>query len=501
MREQVKLFVAACLYYSGLVKLLRWWTERSGHRLIILNYHRAMGGDLRSHLLYLRRHYRLLHLEEALEELYRPDKKEKRLRDRRTTLVLTFDDGYRDNYTHGFAQAFELGVPITIFLPTGYIESGNCFWWMEAECLVSRFYAEGHAQVDEVMVEGRTYHLEQPEERDALARMIDTRLRYAASVSEREEFLTRVRKALAVPASIAVEETALPLNWEEVRTMEKSGWVSFGAHTVHHPVLADLRDDAELQREVSECRSVMEQQLGHPVRTFAYPIGGPEHIGLQALKAVREAGYEWAVTAIPGVNTAHSDPYQLRRIESGVDRHWLVLAAEIVGLWRFFARLRKRYTFDVGKDRHVAVSTPALRLSVSQVPRPLAGDGLVSSLHLNSERRPFRFGFTDRHIGHLDKVPVLSHRGPEDLRERSVAQGDQEHFPQAWTSCLEPSECSVGKEPVGELSLSPAGECLSLHTSILAQKAKTGRAQPPLPKQGLGIPPARREECLGEGER
>ncbi|HZU01816.1 MAG TPA: polysaccharide deacetylase family protein [Ktedonobacteraceae bacterium] len=348
MREQVKLFVAACLYYSGLVKLLRWWTERSGHRLIILNYHRAMGGDLRSHLLYLRRHYRLLHLEEALEELYRPDKEEQRPRNLRTALVLTFDDGYRDNYTHAFALAGELGVPITIFLPTGYIESGNCFWWMEAERLV------GHAPVDEVMVEGRTYHLEQPEERDALARMIDTHLRYAASVSEREEFLTRVRKALAVPASIAMEETALPLNWEEVRTMEKSGWVSFGAHTVHHPVLGYLRDWLELQCEVSECRNVMEQQLGHPVRTFAYPIGGPDHIGTQALKAVREAGYEWAVTAIPGINTEHSDAYQLRRIESGVDHHWLVLAAEIVGLWRFFARLRKRYTFDIERDSHEA---------------------------------------------------------------------------------------------------------------------------------------------------
>jgi hypothetical protein len=70
MDEQIKVFFAACLYYSGLVKLARWWMQRSGQRLIILNYHRATGGDLRSHLLYLRRHYRMLHLEEALEELY-----------------------------------------------------------------------------------------------------------------------------------------------------------------------------------------------------------------------------------------------------------------------------------------------------------------------------------------------------------------------------------------------------------------------------------------------
>ena len=68
--NEIKVFFAACLYYSGLVKLARWWMQRSGQRLIILNYHGASEGDLRSHLLYLRRHYRMLHLEKALEELY-----------------------------------------------------------------------------------------------------------------------------------------------------------------------------------------------------------------------------------------------------------------------------------------------------------------------------------------------------------------------------------------------------------------------------------------------
>src|SRR5579859_7640613 len=124
-----------CCYYGGLVHLARWWMQRSGRRLIILNYHRATGGDLRSHLLYLRRHYRMLHLEEALEELY-TTKKTKQVHDRRTLLVLTFDDGYRDNYTHAFALARELQIPITIFIIPGYIESGDYFWWLENERLV-----------------------------------------------------------------------------------------------------------------------------------------------------------------------------------------------------------------------------------------------------------------------------------------------------------------------------------------------------------------------------
>src|SRR5256886_2621179 len=183
MRRQIGVFVAACLYYSGLVKCTRRWTQRWGPRLIILNYHRASGGDLRRHLLYLRRHYRILHLEEALKALYAPPREGKYRRDRRTLLVLTFDDGYRDNYLHAFALARELQVPVTIFLIPAYIHSGEHFWWLEGKRLAS------NAQVSEVTIDDRTYYLGKTGERRALALAIDTRLRHAGSVKEREAFL------------------------------------------------------------------------------------------------------------------------------------------------------------------------------------------------------------------------------------------------------------------------------------------------------------------------
>ena len=147
MREGIRVLAAACFYYVGLVKLAYWWIQRSGPRLVILNYHRASGGDLRRHLLYLRRHYRLLHLEAALEELSTPQPADKTARDRRMPLVLTFDDGYHDNYTHAFALARELQLPITIFLIPGYIQSGEHFWWLEGKRLAQQ------AQVDEVTIE------------------------------------------------------------------------------------------------------------------------------------------------------------------------------------------------------------------------------------------------------------------------------------------------------------------------------------------------------------
>ena len=282
----------------------------------------------------MKRHYRILHLETALDELYAPCKGEQRREDRRTALVLTFDDGYYDNYSHGFALAQTLHIPMTIFLIPGYIESGQRFWWYEGKYLAS------HMSVDKASIEGRIYHLNTAKEREALAQAIDARVLHATSVAEREQFLATVHDALKVPMEGSNEErAALPINWQEVQEMQASGWISFGAHTMHHPILASLSDFAEMQQEVQKCRTVLGQHLGYPVRAFAYPVGQPEHIGEHGKQVVQEAGYSWAVTTTSGFNTPGTDPYLLRRVEVDVDQHWLVVAAKTSGVWGFFSHL------------------------------------------------------------------------------------------------------------------------------------------------------------------
>lgn len=337
MFKWILTFIAACLYYSGLVQLACWWKRRQGPYLVILNYHRAANrGELRDHLRYLRRHYRVLHLDAALDELYTPDKNKQARTDQRVPIVVTLDDGYHDNYTHGLVAASELQVPITIFLIPGYIDSGERFWWLEADYLVS------HTQIKEATLEGQVYHLNSQDEREGLIKLINGRVRNATSVAERENFVRLAREALGHPTLVTAEDKlALPITWEEALEMDRSEWISFGAHTMHHPILGYLTDPAEAEYEVSESRSALEQRLGHAPRSFAYPVGWLDHAGLHGVRAAHKTGFDWAVTTVYGFNTPETDPYLLRRIEVDVDEHWLMLAAKASGLWIFFTdRLR-----------------------------------------------------------------------------------------------------------------------------------------------------------------
>ncbi len=337
MRKRILVGIAGIFYYSGLVALARWLTQRAGPHVVILNYHSATGGSFLQHMRYLRRHYRIMHVEAALEELYAQRKDPAYKSKKRTPLVITLDDGYRDNFTYAKEIAHDLCTPISIYLIPDYIESGARFWWLEGKSMARR------AQAEEVTLTDRTFHLKNPEERGALAQYIDDRARFATSVAEREEFLASMRALLnlsVTPHEKDRDDAMLPVNWEQVKVMDEGGWVSFGAHTMHHPILSYLTDPAEVRQEVVECRQVLEQKLGHPVRTFAYPVGQAQHIGSDVVQAVRDAGYDWALTTTYGINTPKTDPILLKRIEADVDQHWLVVAAEAAGLWGFISRLR-----------------------------------------------------------------------------------------------------------------------------------------------------------------
>jgi peptidoglycan/xylan/chitin deacetylase (PgdA/CDA1 family) len=336
MRNRVRLLVAACFYYMGAVHLALWWQQRFRRRLIILNYHRASGENLRRQFVFLRAHYRVMHAEAALEEFFQQGKEARGYPGGPLPLVLTFDDGYRDNYTYAFALARELHMPITIYLIPGYIGNRGHFWWQEGSRLVQQ------AGVEKVSVDGHIFDLREPEERAHLVKMIDNRARYARSVAEREIFLERIRQELAVAPDAPEEEGSQPLTWEEVREMGASEWVSFGAHTMHHPLLECLEDPVELRYEVTRCRQVLEEHLGHPVRSFVYPIGKLEHFGAQGLQAVQSAGYDWAITTVEETITLQANPYLLGRVPGDLDQHWLLQAAELAGLLGIFSRLRKK---------------------------------------------------------------------------------------------------------------------------------------------------------------
>lgn len=332
MRNRVLLFISACLYYSGLMSLITWLHRHSSPRLLVVNYHRASGEHLKRQLVYLHKHFRVYFLDATLEELFASAKQELRKKDRRLPLAVTFDDGYEDNFTYAYPLARELQLPITIFLISDYIDCGAAFWWQD--------HLLCYAQVEQIEFKGCTYHMQEQEDQKLFAKIVDAQYRLIEEPAARRHFLCSLGQLLSIPDTNIPHISEVPasmLTWAQIREMQESKWVRFGGHTMHHVTLSSSAKMEEAIHEVIDCRLLLQTKLGRPVRVFAYPHGGIEHIGCEGIVAVQQAGYQWAVTTVPGANTPQTHPYLIRRISSDSCLHWLIVALMTSGVWDFLS--------------------------------------------------------------------------------------------------------------------------------------------------------------------
>jgi peptidoglycan/xylan/chitin deacetylase (PgdA/CDA1 family) len=140
----------------------------------------------------------------------------------------------------------------------------------------------------------------------------------ALAVLERHGF----RATVFLPTGVIDGTTALSwyarpprmLTWDEVGDLDRAGTLRFGAHTVTHPILTSLADDAA-RAEIAGSKAALEARLGHAAPSFCYPAG---LFGARERELVAQAGFRLATSCEPGVNTASTDPLALRRIP--VDR-------------------------------------------------------------------------------------------------------------------------------------------------------------------------------------
>jgi peptidoglycan/xylan/chitin deacetylase (PgdA/CDA1 family) len=100
------------------------------------------------------------------------------------------------------------------------------------------------------------------------------------------------------------------LSWAQVRAMADR--IEMGAHACSHRTLTTLPPEIA-RREIFESKARIEDQLGRPVRLFAYPSGGPLDFNARLRQWVIEAGYHLCFTTIPKTNRRPFDAFALGR--------------------------------------------------------------------------------------------------------------------------------------------------------------------------------------------
>ncbi len=228
----------------------------------------------------------------------------------RRPLIITFDDGYRDNYQHAFPILKSHKVPAMFFLAVGFIGRTELFWW-DAVARAIKNHKGPQLRCD---VGGEALELD-TQSREARLESIKQVLRRLKAVPNQVR-VDAVQK-LSHPGSFAEPSNAGGeiMTWSEVREMYAAG-MEIGSHTMTHPILTRVETPDRLRHEVAGSKAALEASLGAEVNVFSYPVGGPSAIGESVVREVQKAGYLFAVSYVPGVNppSAQMDRYCLRRL-------------------------------------------------------------------------------------------------------------------------------------------------------------------------------------------
>jgi peptidoglycan/xylan/chitin deacetylase (PgdA/CDA1 family) len=251
------------------------------------------------------------------------------------TVAITFDDGFKDNYTNAAPLLDWHELPATFYVATTAMQQEHIYWWDALQDIV--FNCDELPERFEMMIDGASveftfhsdrtlnsrlmnqmrcwnYNLPIANERIALYMHLWHHIK-ALSYSTQNEIISQIRDWSGYKCRYIDE--AATMSVRDMQTLSGNPLFSIGAHTVHHPMLS--QQNAEEQAfEVKESKRQIETWLGKPVDGFAYPYGNFNAVTQVLLK---ESGFRYAVSTESKPVTAQDDPFALPRVHV---KNWCV---------------------------------------------------------------------------------------------------------------------------------------------------------------------------------
>lgn len=287
--------------------------KRFSAKALILAYHRVLEvendpwsmcvseSNFEQHLAVLRRRFKPT-------SLYELSQSHRRGHPPRGAVVLTFDDGYADNLTAAAPILESFETPATVFITTGQVGTENEFWWDELErALLGPERLPGTLNLT-INGERCSWRLDAAREYAPEKRQRDrsykawesepgTRLHFYYTVWDHLRRVSpAVRRGLQdeILEWSQTDSTPRPdhraLTLEELKSLGRHPLIEIGAHTVSHPFLPQY--SAEEQRaEINDSKRYLEDLLGAPIRSFAYPHG---EYAEETVRLVSSAGFDTA---------------------------------------------------------------------------------------------------------------------------------------------------------------------------------------------------------------
>ena len=326
-------FLARSLGAMGVFRLLERISTRRWPALVVLTYHRIGFPGIRSNPYYdpvisatpeafrdqvrfLRERFSIVRLEEiaGLDQVGLGSRA-------KPAALITFDDGYRDNFETALPILRELDVPAAFFIPTGFFQAPRLPWWDHVACAIKQTRSPRltlHREPEDTAPLIIELGPEPSDQARTEAIMTVIRAFLDGAVHDETWFLAELDRQAEVGIDTQARGRELFMDWGQVRQLASSG-MSIGSHGHSHVALGGLDEDGQT-RELAGSKTILESELGREVTGVAYPFGWPGTFTVRTTELAAMVGYRLGFSSREGVNhpgTAGFERMALRRLNVG----------------------------------------------------------------------------------------------------------------------------------------------------------------------------------------
>lgn len=240
------------------------------------------------HMQYIKKHFTVVSLDELPEIL------NGKIRDKRYALI-TFDDGYIDNYSKAFPILLKNNISATFFLATNFMNDAEIPWWDQIAYLVR------HSQVDEIKLDNwpDSVALSKVDIATNIRKVLDrVKLNNGSTI---EDILSELEAKLKNENAETIRDEPLFMTWDMVREMKSAG-MDFGSQTCSHRIMSHLSTDKQ-DYEARVSKEVIDKELNTSITAFAYPVGGKYSFTTDTINIIKKH-YKTSFSFISGINTS-----------------------------------------------------------------------------------------------------------------------------------------------------------------------------------------------------
>jgi peptidoglycan/xylan/chitin deacetylase (PgdA/CDA1 family) len=283
---------------------------------VVLLYHRVTDlendpqalavspGNFYDQIALLKKHYNLLNVEEFTELL----KHKKKIP--RNTVIISFDDGYADNYLEALPILKTLNSQALFYITTSNLNTDHELWWDELERIIlNNNLLPKYAEIE---INGRItrFPISNHVEKINTYNFLHPYLKYLLP-QQRNKIIDGLRQLIGMKPQGRESHRLLTNN--ELQQLSESSAAVLGAHTHNHPVLSIMPYDIQLQ-EIELSKNILEKIINKKVVHFSYPYGSKKDYNNDTLKVCREIGFEMVCSNYYGQVHSWTDILQLPRI-------------------------------------------------------------------------------------------------------------------------------------------------------------------------------------------